>query len=215
MSRRCGYSWRVVGRGGSAVAGMQERGWRGLGCALAVAGLLLGACGRGGDAAAPAPPKQAKKAARPVESAADLAVAEANRKMVGGVPVGSSTAPVDVRFNLPAAPVRQQPFKVELAVLPQAPAPVLHVDVQGGEGLSVTDPTGPVLLEKVQAGTVQRLTVTATSEQPGTRIIEVRVTLELPAGAESREFAFPVVVGEPAVAATSAPAPGGPAKPAR
>ena len=166
--------------------------------ALAIAslgGLLaLAACHRQDDPAAPAARPGGTGRTRADGPVSD-AVADANRKMAAGVPVGASTAPVEVRFDLASVPVAGQPFEITVAVLPAAPAPVLHIDVRGGEGLAIVAPEGPVSIEKVQAGTLERLTVTASSAVAGTRVLGITVTLELPTGTESRNFAFPVLVG--------------------
>jgi hypothetical protein len=180
---------------------------------LALAGLGVGAfllCGchpgdGGGTTTARRP--TAKKAAPPPEPAIDPAVTEANRTMAYGVPIGTSTAPLDVRFNLTSVPAPGTPFSVEVAVLPEAPAPVLRLEVTGGEGLTILEPDGSVGFEKVQAGSVSHLHVRASSAAAGTRLVQVRATLELPGGPESRVFAFPVVIGAPA-----APVPAPPAK---
>ena len=169
--------------------------------ALAIAALIgllaLAACHRQDDPAAPAPraggaPRKHVAAGEP---SAEAAVADANRKMAAGVPVGASTAPVEVRFDLASVPVAGQSFDVSVAVLPAAPAPVLRIEFRGGPGLSIVKPEAPVSIEKVQAGTLESLTVTATAATAGTRVLGVTVTLELPTGTESRNFAFPVVVG--------------------
>jgi hypothetical protein len=161
-----------------------------LGCALA-----LPACHRTPEAAAPPPPvRQARKPVATNDAAVDPAVAEANRTMAAGVPMGTTTAPVEVRFDVPRVPVAGQPFEVRVAVLPQALAPVLRIEIEPSEGLAVTEPEGPLAREKVGAGTLERVTVKASSATPGTRILTVKVTLELPTGAESRAFAFPLVV---------------------
>jgi hypothetical protein len=177
--------------------------------ALALALLTLAGCQRGSGTApkaGAAPP--APQRAAPVEAAVDPAVTDATRRMAAGVPVGESTAPVEVRFDLVSVPAPGQPFQLDVAVLAQAPAPVLRIDVAGGAGLTIADPSGTVVLEKIQAGTVQHVPVTAASSGPGTRIFNVKVTLELPSGAESRGFAFPVIVGgsaAPAAAPAAAP----------
>jgi hypothetical protein len=146
----------------------------------------------------------AKKAApTPTAPSVDPAVAEANRTMVSGVPMGTSTAPLDIRFDLSAVPSPGEPFEIDVAVLPEAPAPVLRLEVTGGEGLSIIDPDGSVAFEKIQAGSVTRFKVRASSATAGTRLIEVRATLELPGGPESRVFAFPVVIGVPAAPAAA------------
>jgi hypothetical protein len=158
--------------------------------------------GAGGNPAAPASKPAAQKATGPSEPAVDPGVAEANRSMAAGVPIGNSTAPLEIRFDVASVPVPGEPFTVDIAVLPEAPAPVLRVEVTGGEGVNILDPEGAVTFEKVQAGTVQRLKVRASTATAGTRLVEVRATLELPAGPEARAFAFPIVV-----AAQPAPTP--------
>ena len=158
---------------------------------------VLGACQRDGGASAPATDTgpQSKKLQATAGSRPDAAVADANRNMAAGVPLGESTAPVEVRFELGTAPVAGEPFDVSVAVLPGAPAPVLHIEVRASEGLIVVAPDGPVSIEKVEAGSVERLTVKASSAKTGTRVLSVKVTLELPTGAQSRDFAFPLLVG--------------------
>jgi hypothetical protein len=162
-------------------------------------GLLLAAltgvaaCHRGEQTDTPtSPAKSATRTAAPVD--ADP-VAEATRRMAAGVPMGAGTAAVDVRFDLPSAPAAGRPFDVEIAVLPQAPSPVLHIDLQPGDGIAVQSMDGALSVEKVQAGSLARVVVRAVAATPGTRIFGVKVTLEEPTGAETREFAFPVVVG--------------------
>jgi hypothetical protein len=164
--------------------------------------VALPGCQRGSSTQPAGAAKPAPKAAAPADTGVDPAV-DATRRMAAGVPVGTSTAPVDVRFDLASVPAPGQPFQLDVAVLLQAPAPLLRIDVAGGAGLTIADPSGTVVLEKVQAGTVQHVPVTAASSAPGTRVFNVKVTLELPSGAESRGFAFPVIVGGSAAPAAS------------
>jgi len=181
--------------------------------ALAAIACVTTACHSGSSDSTPGSKKpSAKKLVTPTEPAIDPAVAEANRTMASGVPIGASTAPLEVRFDLATVPVPGAPFSIEVAVLPAAPAPVLRLEVTGGEGLSILDPDSPVSFEKVQAGSVSRLHVKASAAAVGTRLVQVRATLELPDGPESRTFAFPVVIG--AAAPPPPPSPPPPAKPA-
>ncbi len=149
----------------------------------------------------------ARKAPAPGDFAVDPAVAEVTRTMASGVPLGKSTAPLEVRFNLGAVPSPGVTFVVDVAVLPEAPAPVLHVEVTGGDGLTIQEPDGFFTFEKVQAGSVTHLKIRANSAAAGTRLVQIRATLELPEGPESKVFAFPVVIGGPAPAAPAGPAP--------
>src|SRR5262249_34225959 len=112
-------------------------------------------------------------------------------------------APVDARFDLKSVPQPGQAFDIEVAVMPQATAPLVHVEVMPGEGLTVQAPDAAVSFEKVQAGSLERILVKANSAAARTRVLGIKVTLELPTGAGSREFAFPVIIG----AAAPAPAP--------
>jgi hypothetical protein len=172
---------------------------------LGLAAAELGGCHSGGEGKATVAGKPAAKQAapKPSEPSVDPAVAEANRTMVSGVAIGTSTAPLDIRFDLRAVPAPGEPFEIDVAVLPEAPAPVMRLEVTGGEGLSILEPDGSVAFEKIQAGSVTHLKVRANSAAAGTRLVAVRATLELPGGPESRIFAFPVVVG----AQAPAPAP--------
>jgi len=174
--------------------------------ALGLIAILLGGCHSGsqGPAAVAGKPAAKKAAAPSAEQNVDPAVAEANRTMVSGVQIGTSAAPLDIRFDLSTVPVPGEPFEIDVAVLPDAPAPVLRLEVTGGEALSIIDPDGPVAFEKIQAGTVTRLKVRASSATAGTRLVVVRATLDLPGGPESRVFAFPVVIGGPAAPAPAA-----------
>ncbi|MBS0394454.1 MAG: hypothetical protein JSR54_07480 [Proteobacteria bacterium] len=175
---------------------------------------VLGGCHSEHRGTVASPPKAAAPQLTPAPGV-DPAVAEVNRTMAYGVPLGSSGAPLEVRFDLAHVPAPGETFTLDVAVLPTAPAPVLRVEVSGDDGLTVTEPDGPVSFEKVQAGTVSRVQVKASSATAGTRVVHVTATLELPAGAETRSFAFPVVVGAPEApsdAPTPAPATGKPAK---
>ncbi len=127
--------------------------------------------------------------ARPPET-----LAEVNRTMVVPVAVSDSAVPVDLRFDVPSAPHAGQPFEFRLAVLPQALAHAVTVSLEPSEGLSVQSPEQPIELGKVEAGTVRLAAARLLSTEVGTRVLRVRVTLDLPAGTDSRVFACPVVI---------------------
>jgi hypothetical protein len=111
---------------------------------------------------------------------------------------------VEARFDLGAVPIPGVPFAVGVALLPGAPVPLLRVDVSAGDGLVVLEPEAQVTQEKIAAGTVVPLQVRLQSAEAGTRVLTVKVTLELPDGPQAKTFAFPLLVGAPA--ATPAPA---------
>ena len=165
-----------------------------LGLALLALPLALGGCHRHGGPTTPAPSAASARTAPKADAGDDLALADVLRTMAPAVTVGQRSAPVEARYDLPAAPVAGQPFKLELAVLPQAASPLVRVELQASEGLKLLDPAAAQSLERVQAGAVLRIPVTAQASAPGTQVIDIGVTLELPTGAESRAFAIPVIV---------------------
>ena len=163
-----------------------------LGVLLLAVPLALGGCHRQPDSATPAP--AAPKAPLKADAAVELTVADVTRTMAAAVTVGPRTAPVEARYDLPVAPVVGQAFKLNIAILPHAASPLVRVELTGSEGLKLLDPVTAQSLERVQAGAVLRVPVTAQASAVGTQVIDVGVTLELPTGPESRAFAIPVIV---------------------
>ncbi len=160
--------------------------WRG---SLLAAALLPWVAGCG-EAPAPAPTKAATEAAR---------VANITRDLTEGVPMGKPVAPVEVKFGLTSPPEPGVPFKVRVVLLPGATVPAMQVKVSGSEGLVLLDPVAPVTLEKISAGTVHELTVTAQAPVAGGFVLNVAVTLADPLGEQTRVMAFPLLVGGSAV----------------
>ena len=87
-----------------------------------------------------------------------------------------------------------KPSKGFEAGTPQALAHAVTVSLEPSEGLSVQSPEQPIELGKVEAGTVRLAAARLLSTEVGTRVLRVRVTLDLPAGTDSRVFACPVVI---------------------
>jgi hypothetical protein len=160
--------------------------------ALLASALLPWLAGCGGGSEPPAPVKTAADAAR---------VAHITRDLVEGVPMGKPVAPVDVKFGLLSVPEPGVPFKVRVVVLPGATVPTMEVNVSASEGLVLLDPIAPVTLDKVSAGTVHQVTVTAQAPSVGGYVLNVAVTLDDPAGEQTRVLAFPVLVGGSAMPA--------------
>jgi hypothetical protein len=160
--------------------------------------VLLAGCGR--DDAADQPAAAAAPAAV-VDEAAAAKVAEATRDMVAGVAVGKPNAPVDIKFELAERPEPGAPFKVRVAVLPQAAAASLTVEVTASDGLVLLDPVTPVQLDKVTGGSLQEVTVTAQAPAAGGYVLNVAVTLNDAAGGQTRAMAFPLLVGGQALPA--------------
>ena len=125
--------------------------------ALTLLCALAGGC-RGGSGNPPVPSsKPAAKAAPRLDAVVDPAVANANRTMAAGVPLGESAAPVELRFDLRSVPAPGAPFTVALAVLPATSVPVLRLEegaagrdiLREAPGVLVLDPAGTGDLEVV------------------------------------------------------------------
>jgi hypothetical protein len=169
--------------------------------AVAVGTWLLGACGGGADHAGTSGP--AKRTAKS-EDASDPAVAEATKRTTAAMSLGTSRAPVEVRYAYAAVPEAGKALDVEVDVIPQSTAPTVRVEVRTDPELQLHSPLEVVEFEKVQAGTLHTVKVAATPTRAGTSTVTVVVTLEQPTGPESRSFQFPVVVpGAPAPGAKS------------
>jgi hypothetical protein len=115
--------------------------------------------------------------------------------MAEAVP-GSGNAPVEVHFDLAAAPTAGRPFTLQLAVVAKAPAPVVRLDAVTDGGITVLQPTLPVTLEKVEQGVPGLTTLTIRGDAAGVALLRVSVTLESPTGNESKSFMVPVIIGE-------------------
>lgn len=163
----------------------------------------LSGCGGDGDTAKK--PATAKTASTASDALDDPAVEEARRSMLGAITVGSPAAPVDLRYDVKAAPVQGRPVDVEFAVLPEATILTLQGRLDGGvEGIEIAAPADGIALEKLQAGTVQRFTATLVPRVAGAHVLTIHLELELPTGPARRVFSIPVVVQTPAAAAAAA-----------
>ncbi len=157
------------------------------GCLLALVTLTSG-CGK-----AATPTADGANGAKGAGAAAR--VAALGRDLVEGVPMGKPVAPVGVKFGLGATPVAGVPFKVTLVVSPEVIVPSMSVEVTAAEGLVLLDPVAPVTFEKISAGSAHELTVTLQAPANGGYVLNVAVTLNEPAGDQTRVLAFPMLVG--------------------
>ena len=105
-------------------------------------------------------------------------------------------------------PTSSHSSSIRVVLLPGATVPTMDVEVSASEGLVLLDPIAPVTLDKVSAGTVHQVTVTAQAPAAGGYVLNVAVTLDDPAGEQTRVLAFPILVGGSAM-----PAPVSRAKP--
>jgi hypothetical protein len=158
---------------------------RASGACLLALGALLSGCGSSGAPVADV----TKGAGQPAR------VASLDRDLVEGVPMGKPVAPVGVKFGLSGTPVAGTPFKVTLVVSPEVIVPSMLVEVTPAEGLVLLDPVEPVTFQKISAGSTHELTLTLQAPANGGYVLNVAVTLNEPAGDQTRVLAFPLLVG--------------------
>ncbi len=122
----------------------QASGFRRLALAAAAAWLaisLVAGCGGGKDQEAVA--KAEKDKAAQTELAADVPAmppanaAEKESRMATAVVDGKTTAPVDMKYDLPSKPGLGEPFEVELAFDTRSPADMLEVEITEAPGLTI------------------------------------------------------------------------------
>lgn len=171
---------------------------------IAALAALLVACGGGGEEE----PKKApvKKVAKQTqaETKAETTAAADEMRLANAVVTGKTTAPVDLKFDVPAKPGVGQPFVVELVFTPRLPADVLEVEVTGNPGLVLVD-GGTARFENVQAGGRHVLQVQARADTAGLYYLSVVARMVNKVQTEARTFSVPVAVG--AVAAAEKPTP--------
>ena len=191
--------------------GTQASSFRRLALAAAAALLasaLVAGCGRGKDQDAVA--KAEKDKAAQAEPAADMPATppanavEKESRMATAVVDGKTTAPVDMRYDLPSKPGLGEPFEVELAFDTRSPADMLEVEITEAPGLTIVGEK-TLKFAPVEGGQSYTAKVLVQGDSPGLYYIGVVAKMSTKVQTESRAFAIPVVIGEPPAAQKSAP----------
>jgi hypothetical protein len=156
-----------------------------------VAAVLCAACHGGTQAPAsdPASAAHVPAAVKPGPTPAELTVG-----MVEAVSIGTSSAPVAVKFDLPHQPVVGQPFEVVIAVMPQVAATSAVVEALGSDGLQLGAGAQPVTIPAVDATQVYRVNIPVTPSTEGVQFLGVVVSLKLDDATTSRSFSVPLIV---------------------
>jgi len=191
--------------------GTQASSFRRLALAAAAALLasaLVAGCGRGKDQDAVANAEKDKAAQ--AEPAADMPATppanavEKESRMATAVVDGKTTAPVDMRYDLPSKPGLGEPFEVELAFDTRSPADMLEVEITEAPGLTIVGEK-TLKFAPVEGGQSYTAKVLVQGDSPGLYYIGVVAKMSTKVQTESRAFAIPVVIGEPPAAQKSAP----------
>jgi hypothetical protein len=175
--------------------------------ALLVAALLAG-CGGGKqpesatDAAAPEQVKAEPVAAPPPAATAD--VTDKESRMATAVTDGKTSAPVDMKYDLPSKPGVGLPFEVELAFDTRMAADALEVEISEAPGLVVVSEK-TIKFEPVEGGQSYTTKLLVKGDNPGLYYVGVVAKMSTSVQSESRAFAIPVVIGDPPAAEKPAP----------
>ena len=175
-----------------------------------LASILLAACQRGPSAGSQAPTVAQKRAA--ASSAGPQSPAEQTAGMVEAPVQGKSQAPIGLKFDLTARPLVGQPLTLDLALLAQAPATEVRVQVKGSDGLDVPAEEQQFAVDSIDPQQVYRHAVHLTPTAEGVQLVYLTVSLKHDELSDSRAFTVPLVVSEsPAAAAPAAAKPAAPA----
>jgi hypothetical protein len=158
---------------------------------LAIAGAA--ACHRdpGSARAAPAKPKPGVQAAAPSEGSNPQQLTD----MVEAVAQGKAQAPIELKFDLLARPVRGQPLEVAIALLPQTAARSATVAVTGSDGLKIDPGERQFEFPAIEAAQVYRHSIKVTPTAEGFYLLTLSVSLQHEQTSESRVFSVPILVG--------------------
>ena len=181
-----------------------------------LATIVIAACHRDPGAGAPSAVVAKKKPSS--QSTAQLSASEQTANMVEAPSQGKSQAPINLKFELAARPVIGEPLTLELALLPQAPAAAVEVQIKGSEGIDLPAEERAFDLPAVDAQQVYRHPVHLTPTAEGLQLLTLTVSLKHDELTENRAFAVPLIVGGAAegsaAGGTPAPAVPAPAAPA-
>lgn len=132
-------------------------------------------------------------------------VADEKSRMATAVTVGKTSAPVDMKYDLPSKPGVAMPFEVELVFDTRMAANTLEVEISEAPGLVVVSEK-TIKFEPVEGGQSYTTKLLVKGDNPGLYYIGVVAKMSTSVQTESRAFAIPVVIGEPLAAEKPAPA---------
>ena len=190
--------------------GLKAAGFPSCARAAAVAVLaasLLAGCGAGkqpesaavGGTPEPAQVEPAASAPPPAD------VADEKSRMATAVTDGKTSAPVDMKYDLPSKPGVGLPFEVELVFDTRMAADALEVEISEAPGLVVVSEK-TIKFEPVEGGQSYTTKLLVKGDNPGLYYVGVVAKMSTSVQSESRAFAIPIVIGDSPAAEKPAPA---------
>ena len=175
---------------------------------LAASFAAAAGCGKSDEEQAAAV-KQAEDAAatQAAQAVTDASDAEAKKyaHMANAVETSKSTAPIDLKYDLPTKPDVAQPFEIELTFQPRMQADALELEFTDMPGLILVG-ARTAKFEKVVPGEAYATRLLVRADAPGLFYISVVAKMVTQVQTEARAFSVPVVVGTaPAASQKAAP----------
>jgi hypothetical protein len=150
--------------------------------------------------------KPAVKAKAPVAPVAGPTAQEQTATMVEAATQGKSLAPISLKFDVLERPTPGQPLEIAIALLPQAAASPVTVDVTGPENLPLAAAESHFEFPEVDAAQVYRHNIKLTPATEGVYLLTLSVSMKRDQLADSRVFSVPLIVASGAAAPAPAPA---------
>jgi len=157
--------------------------------------LLMAGCHGDSDSTAQATfSKPSKKGPPPVRRGPSPE--ELTAGMVEAVPLGKTTVPVGVKFDLPARPTVGRPIDVVIALLPQVIGSAT-LQVTATEGLQLAPEAATINIPSIEPTQAYRVSIATTPTHEGVEVLSVNVSVSHDDATEARTFSVPVIVGPP------------------
>jgi hypothetical protein len=124
-------------------------------------------------------------------------------KMARAVTVNGANVPVNLKYDILSKPLVGSPVEIELAVMPTQGADSVAVAFSGSAGLTVS-PDSVTSIDKVNAGQIERVKLSAQAQQETVFYVTVTATVMSGGVSSVRSFAIPLIMTAPVAAAEPA-----------
>jgi hypothetical protein len=167
--------------------------------AALLATVLVAACGggKGEEEVAQAAKEPSTGAAGAPVAAAPPAVDPAKARLASAVADGKTSAPVDMKYDVLSKPAQGQPFEIELVFDPRRAADTLEIEINDAPGLVLVGEK-TAKFAPVEAGQTYTAKILVQGDNAGLYYVGVLARMATQVQTETRAFAVPVVIGDPA-----------------
>jgi hypothetical protein len=121
-------------------------------------------------------------------------------KMARAVTIGKSNVAVNLKYDILNKPIVGAPVEIELAVIPTFGADSIDITFVGSDGLTVSADSAPSI-DQVKAAQVERVKLSVQAAQATVYYVTVTATVYTAGTSSVRNFAIPIIMSAPVVAA--------------